>query len=176
MKNIFLSLILFSVFSGCKKDDSSSNSPSPSNTPATYSFSFKFDGTPYSWSGSNLVAGYVDGQATYSMNAIALLKGPATANEVTITIKMSNFSVGTFNLPSGSQTDNFSCIINSNALNYTSTIYGGAMQVNITSISSITWPTNPPGKVNGTFSGTIEDVNGGSHSITDGKFEAARMN
>jgi hypothetical protein len=60
-------------------------------------------------------------------------------------------------------------------------IYGGfdsSMNVNISSLSNVTFYSNPsnPGKVIGTFSGTIKSVIGGSNTatITDGSFEAIR--
>lgn len=61
-----------------------------------------------------------------------------------------------------------------------STTNGGSMQVTILSIDPNDWSSNPGttsvGKIKGTFSGTINDLLGGTHSITNGVFEAANMN
>ena len=62
-----------------------------------------------------------------------------------------------------------------------STQFGGTMNVNITSISNDSFATNPqnPGKVIGTFSGTIGKFSFSSGQtttsvVTDGSFEAVR--
>jgi hypothetical protein len=86
-----------------------------------------------------------------------------------------------FNSTNSSTSNAFQIIFtNSNSTidNLYSTTSGGTMNVNISSLSNVTFYSNPsnPGKVIGTFSGTIKSVIGGSNTatITDGSFEAIR--
>ena len=181
MKKLLLIQFVIFTFVGCKKDDNSSKNVSTGSASAVYSFSFKFDGVSYSWSGNQLTNGSSNGQATCSGDNIALMKATNGIADFTITSVIPNFSVGNYSITAFSQSKFFSIVFDpTDFSSMCSTTNGGSMQVTILSIDPNDWSSNPGntsvGKIKGTFSGTINDVVGGSHSITNGVFEAANMN
>lgn len=58
------------------------------------------------------------------------------------------------------------------------TIDGATISITVTSLSPNTVASNPtnPGKVIGTFSGTVKSLSGQTKTITEGSFEAMRVN
>lgn len=169
MKKILLMISTF-LYLSCSNDDNSSSS-------GVYKWSFKLDGVLYEWQGNHLINPNSGGQSTYSTNSIALQKTDSN-NSPTITVGaiFPNASVGNFTFnSSNSSTSNAFFISFSNGIMY-STQFGGTINVNISSLSGNTFQSNPanPGKVIGTFSGTVKRSNGSTASISDGSFEAVR--
>ncbi len=169
MKKIILVLTIGLLFISCSSssDDSSSS--------GLYKWQFKLDGVLYQWEGTLLNPG--DGGGSYnSINNEGFLTLVKTNPSISLIIQFPNVATGTSTFNSSSpSTEGFSLILSGGAFYDTS--FGGSMNVNITSLSSTTQATNPtnPGKVIGTFSGTIKK--GGSqttYSITEGIFEVAR--
>jgi hypothetical protein len=112
------------------------------------------------------------------MNSLVLAK--TTPQQMSVSIFFPTASTGNFTFNSSSPGSLGMSIIITNPDNFTSDSYltalGGSMNVNISSLSSTTILTNPtnPGKVIGTFSGTIQKGGGQLATITDGLFEVYR--
>lgn len=164
--------------------NSSSSSESNDITTSIYKWSFKLDGVLYEWQGNHILNSNSGGQSTYSINSIALQE-TNSSNLPVITVSMIFPSTSTgnfiFNSSNSSSSNAFQItLLNSNSSidKMYSTTSGGIMNVNISSLSNVTLYSNPlaPGKVIGTFSGTIKNSIGGSNmaTITDGSFEAIR--
>lgn len=178
MKKIILGLI------GCLLISCSSSSNDSSSSSGIYKWRFKLDGVLYEWQGNHLAPNGggpfgAGGQATYSVNSLALQKANANGTlPVNVTISFPSTSTGSFAFNSSSSQNINVVFMNDNQqlTGQYSTIYGGNMTVNITSLSNSTFVSNPtnPGKVIGTFSGTINSVSGTSVTITEGSFEAVR--
>jgi hypothetical protein len=160
-------------------DSSGSGGSGGSPSSGTYKWSFKLDGVLYQWQGT--LQNPNDGGGNYAaINNKGVLNLTAN-NDLAVTVQFPNILPGPFTFNSSNpSTEGFSLIIINS--NFTSDSYltslGGTMNVNITSLPSNTLSTNPtnPGKVIGTFSGTIKK--GGSqsiYSITEGKFEVLRV-
>lgn len=174
MKKIILGLIIGLLLISCSSSSSDSSSSS-----GVYKWSFKLDGVLYQWQGTIQNPGSGGGQYTALNN-----KGMLTLvnnNNMSVGVQFPNVSTGTFTFNSSSpSTQGFNLIIQNSNLtsdSYLSSL-GGSMNVTVTSLSSNTLVTNPtnPGKVIGTFSGTIKK--GGSqatYSITEGVFEVWRV-
>ena len=181
MKKLLLIQFIIFTFVGCKKDDNSSRNVSTGSASAVYSFSFNFDGTSYSWSGNQLANGASSGQATSVGDNIVLQKATNGVVGITVTAVIPNFSVGTYNVQELSQSEYFSLIFDPNNMSeICSTLYGGSMQVAISSIDPNDLSSNPGsnsvGKIKGTFSGTIKDILGNNHVVSNGVFEVANCN
>lgn len=175
MKRIILALTIGLLLISC----SSSNDSTPTSSAGTYKWSFKLDGVPYQWSGNHLTAGgaiAAGGQATYSGGAIALQKTNSSGTPIiSLTMQWPTTSTGSFAYNS-SNTSQALTLTNNQSI-YSTLSPGAAMNVNITSLSNITFVSNPtnPGKVIGTFFGTVKSLDGMSTaSITEGTFEAVR--
>jgi hypothetical protein len=183
----FLLFIITIVLNSCvtepldsSLDPTNNNTASPSGI---YKWSFKLDGVLYEWSGNHITNPNSGGQSTYSGGAIALQKNNSN-NLPIITVAMTFPTVSTGNFVfNASASQGFQIIFSSNAQQIDamySVISGGTMNVNISSLSPNTLYANPgnPGKVIGTFSGTIKKLIGGSGNslatISEGKFEAIR--
>jgi len=117
------------------------------------------------------------GQATYSVNAIALQKTNSSGSPIiSVTMTFSTSSTGNFVFSSSG----FNITLLNDAQQPTgmyTTGSGATMNVNISSLSNITFTSNPtnPGKVIGTFSGTVKSISGNTTAtITEGTFEAVR--
>jgi hypothetical protein len=185
---VLLSLFAFLVIS-CENEPIDpalqvNNGSSNNVNAAIYKWRFKLDGVLYEWEGNHIINPNSGGQSTYSINSIALQKTNSN-NFPILTVSMIFPSTSTgnfvFNSSNSSTTNAFQItFINSNSSidNLYSTTSGGTMNVNISSLSNVTLYSNPtnPGKVIGTFSGTIKSALGGSNiaTITDGSFEAIR--
>ena len=191
MKRISLFFIALASFlvSSCENEPIDPALQSLINTPgnvnsAIYKWRFKLDGVLYEWEGNHILNPNSGGQSTYSINSIALQKTNSnnfpilTVGMVFPTTSTGNFVFNSAN--SSSSNSFFISFTNSNSTidNLYSTTSGGTMNVNISSLSNVTLYSNPsnPGKVIGTFSGTIKSAIGGSNTatITDGSFEAIR--
>jgi hypothetical protein len=168
MKKIILLLSIILLVS-CSSDSNNSPSPSSSNS-GVYKWSFKLDGVLYQWSGS-LTDPNSNGGSQYFSGNVSLSK----TMEVTVNIDLPTVSTGNFTCNSSSNSS-FSIGIVEGVGEYR-TSYGGTMNVNISSLSSNTFSTNPanPGKVIGTFSGTIKTIGNSLHTVTEGSFEAIRI-
>ena len=174
MKKIILGLTIGLLFISC------SSSSSDSSASGVYKWSFKLDGVLYQWSGSLQDPG--DGGGNYvvssGMNTVILTKN--TPQPMSVSIYFPTASTGNFTFNSSSPQSLGLNIIIQNP-NLTSDSYmtglGGSMNVNISSLSSTTLVTNPtnPGKVIGTFSGTIQKGGGQLATIKDGLFEVVRV-
>ena len=182
MKKIILLLTIGLLFISCSS--SSNDSPSSSSS-GVYKWRFKLDGVLYEWQGNHLTFGgaiAAGGQSTYVVNTIALQKTNGNGIPfITVGIIFPTASTGNFVFNSSSDI-NASFLINFSNDNLDmvgsySSAFGGTMNVNITSLSNVTFLSNPtnPGKVIGTFSGTIMSYdNNSTVTITDGYFEAGR--
>ena len=158
MKKIILGLTIGLLLISC------SSSSSDSSSSGTYRWKFKLNGVLYENSGSlqETVGNYVVGGG---MNTLVLVK--TIPQQISVSIVFPTASTGNFTFNSSSPGSLGMSII---------TALGGSMNVNISSLSSTTLLTNPtnPGKVIGTFSGTIQKGGGQLATITDGLFEVYR--
>ena len=177
MKKIILVLTIGLLFLSCSR---SSNDSSLSS--GVYKWSFKLDGVLYQWQGTLQNPGDGSGQYGTANNTGEL--SLITNNNLTLIIYFPNVSTGTFTFNSSSPgVAGVSLIFqdfgNSIPLTTYDTSAGGTMNVNVTSLSSNSITTNPtnPGKVIGTFSGTIKK-NGSQtiSTISEGVFEVWRAN
>jgi hypothetical protein len=182
MKKIILLLTIGLFFLSCSSDSSSSSSSGP------YKWRFKLDGVLYEWEGNHLAldgSGAIGagGQATYSVNSITLQKINSNGTPlITVSMIFPTTSTGNFvfNSSNYSTSQAFQMILLSNNQQIDGmygNVAGGTMNVNISSLSNVTFTSNPtnPGKVIGTFYGTVKSADGTSTAtITDGYFEAAR--
>jgi hypothetical protein len=182
MKKIILVLTIGLLFLSCSSDSDSSTSS------GLYKWRCKIDGVLYEWEGNHLTnPGAVlgaGGQSTYAVGSLALQIINSAIAGITVSAQMPDNTTGNFVFNS-SQPFNIS-ITDGNPQNpqgsiLYSTQFGGTMNVNITSISNDSFATNPqnPGKVIGTFSGTIGKASLSSGQtttsvVTDGSFEAVR--
>jgi hypothetical protein len=167
MKKIILGITMGLLLISCSSSSNDSSSPA-----GVFSWSFKLDGVQYQWSGS-LTDPNSAGLAQYSGGNILLTKNLVA----TVGITLSSVSTGNFTCNSTSSSSiNIGIVEGIQDLDTSRS--GSNMNVNISSLSSDTFSTNPlnPGKVIGTFSGTIKDIAGDSHTVTDGSFEAIRFN
>jgi hypothetical protein len=182
----FLLLIAISfILNSCSNEpidpaiDPSANNGSSSGI---YKWSFKLDGVLYEWEGT-LQDGATGGGNYNVINNKGMLNLSLLDNSspvLAIIIQFPNASTGNFTFNASSPTSEGFTYLKYNP-NFAADTYmssfGGTMNVSITSISTNTLATNPtnPGKVIGTFSGTIKK--GGSqalYTITEGSFEAMR--
>jgi hypothetical protein len=184
MKKITLTITICLLFLSCSSDSSDSQS-------GLYKWRFKLNGVLYEWEGNHLSlngtgAIGAGGQSTYSVNSLALQKINSNGTPlITLSILFPNTSSGDFVFNSSNFSNNqaFSIILLNNDQeiigNYSSA-FGGNINLNISSLSTISFTSNPsnPGKVIGTFSGTVSSLSPDgietSASITDGYFEAVR--
>jgi hypothetical protein len=182
MKKIILVLTIGLLFLSCSSDSDSSTSS------GLYKWRCKIDGVLYEWEGNHLTnQGAVlgaGGQSTYAVGTLALQKINSASAGITVSAQLPDNTTGNFVFDSN---QSFNIIITSGNpqnpqgnIQY-STQFGGTMNVNITSIANNSFATNPqnPGKVIGTFSGTISkfDITTGQFTnslVTDGSFEAVR--
>ena len=178
MLGLTMGLLLIS----CSK--SSSDESAASNS-GVYKWQCKIDGVQYQYSTTTLGA-----TATYSYGTLLLSsdsKPDGTFDEA-IVIKLPSVSAGNFTINSGVTNtstapyvsyNHYTTIYTQQVYNLYNTMFGGTMNVNISSLSSNTVQTslNNPGKVIGTFSGTLRNSPGNKTiTITEGYFEALRMN
>jgi hypothetical protein len=170
MKKIILGLTIGLLIISCSSSDDNSSSLS-----GVYKWQFKLNGVLYQWEGTFLNP--QDGGGSYnSINNKGFLTLVKTTPSVSLFIDFPNVVAGTSTFNSSSpETEGFLLILPDGASYDTS--FGGSMNVNITSLSSTTQVTNPlnPGKVIGTFSGTIKKADSQTtYSITEGVFEVPR--
>ena len=166
MKKIILVLTIGLLFLSC-----SSSSNDSSSSSGVYKWSFKLDGVLYQWSGNSLTDPNSNGMSQYFSGDVSLTK----TMEVTASFALSSVSTGNF-ICNSSSNSSFNIGIVEGVQEYR-TSYGGTMNVNISSLSSNTFFSNPmnPGKVIGTFSGTIKTIGNSLHTVTEGSFEAVRI-
>lgn len=166
MKKLFLVLTIGLLFFSCSSDSSDSSSS------GVYKWSFKLDGVLYEWSGS-LTDPNSGGLAQYSAGSVLLNKSMV----VSVSINLSSISTGNF-ICNSTSSSSIGIGIVEGIQDLDTSRSGSNMNVNISSLSSNTFSSNPlnPGKVIGTFSGTIKDIAGDSHTVTNGSFEALRFN
>ncbi len=153
----------------------SSSDEAAASTSGVYKWQFKLNGVLYKREGTllNPVGSY------NSVNNEGFLALVDNSQMISLIIHFPNVAKGTFTFnSSSSSTEGFTLIIPGGVLFDTyDTFWGGSMNVNITSLSSTTQVTNPlnPGKVIGTFSGTIKRADSQTtYSITEGVFEVLR--
>ena len=176
MKNIIIFSILCLSILSCSKDDKSSASED-----GLYRWSCKIDGQLYEWEGNLLQSG-VSGQSTYSTSSLALQKTDANNfPTITITAIFPSATTGNFefNSNNSSTSEAFQIVFSDGfqSQGIYSSGSGGTMSVNISSLSGNTLTQNflNPGKVIGTFSGTIKSVSSNNTlTVTEGEFEAVR--
>jgi len=166
MKKLFLVLAIGLLFFSCSSDSSDSSSS------GVYKWSFKLDGVLYEWSGS-LTDPNSGGLSQYSAGSVLLNKNMV----VSVSINLSSISTGNF-ICNSTSSSSIGIGIEEGIQDLDTSRSGSNMSVNISSLSSNTFSSNPlnPGKVIGTFSGTIKDIAGDSHTVTNGSFEALRFN
>ena len=166
MKKIIITIIISLLLISC----SSSSNDINQSTSQTYNWHFKLNGVLYQWSGSLFDEA---GMNKYKVGSkkLNLVKG-----NLNMIILFPNASTGDFTF-SNSGVSLYFFYTNLDWDSYNSG--GGAtMNVNVSSISSNSYSSNPsnPGKVVGTFSGTIKKNQGGQIStITDGYFEVVNF-
>ena len=165
MKKIVLVLSIVLLLVSCSSD---SNNSSSSSTSGVYKWSFKLDGVLYQWSSQT---DQFNGGAQYSSGDVLLTKNTVA----TLNISLKSVSTGNFTCNNSSGSSLSIGIVE--GVGEYGTSYGGTMNVNISSLSSNTLNSNPlnPGKVIGTFTGTIKAFGGSSHTVTEGSFEAMRV-
>ena len=161
--------------------DTSNNNTT--NSSGIYKWSCKLDGVLYQWEGT--LQNPENGGGNYAaINNKGMLNLSLLENsfpKLIIIIQFPNASTGNFIFNSSSPTNEGFTYLkyypNFTADTFTSA-FGGTMNANISSLSSTTLVANPtnPGKVIGTFSGTIKK--GGStalYTISEGIFEVPRI-
>ena len=195
MKRISLFFIALASFlvSSCENEPIDPALQSLINTPgnvnsAIYKWGCKIDGVLYEWQGNHLTnQGAVlgaGGQSTYAVGSLALQIVNSASAGITVSAQMPNNTTGNFVFNSSQPF--IIGITDGNVQNPQGTIlystqFAGTMNVNISSIGNNSFATNPqnPGKVIGTFSGTIGKGSLSSGQITtsvvtNGYFEAVR--
>ena len=189
-KIIFLILTISLIVSSCSNEpvdpaltnsinnsNSNSSSGNTNSNSGVYMWKFKLDGVLYQWSGT--LQNPNNGGGFYSVSNNKGIIGLSINGNFTVSIFFPNYSTGTFTFNNLSQGTTGFILTFQNSLppiTYDTSL-GGTMNVEITSISNISIATNPiaPGKVIGTFSGTIKNVNTRRiSSITEGVFEVWR--
>ena len=176
MKKLLLGLTIGLLLISCSSSNDSSS--------GLYKWSFKLNGVLYQWEGNHLTGGgaiAAGGQATYSVNSIALQKTNSSGFPIiSVSMVFPTNSSGNFIFNSSSTTTQGFSILFANDAQQLTEMYttgsGATMNVNISSLSNTTFTSNPtnPGKVIGTFSGTVKSANGTTATITEGTFEAVR--
>ena len=182
-KNIFFALLCISIIS-CSSDDNDTSS-----NDGLFRWSFKLDGQLYAWEGT---LGDGSGASTYNSGLLALASTSTSTGSQSIAVTCMFPTINTGNFTFDSTTGNFQIsfaddIGLTSSTTYSTSAYGGQINVNISSLSNNTVVDNPtnPGKVIGTFEGVIEGlfvpVGNGAPSdvtgvITEGVFEAIRTN
>ena len=170
MKKIILGLTIGLLLISC------SSSSSDSSASGVNKWQFKLDGVLYQWTETPQDGG---GNYVVSNGSNTLVLTKNTSPVLSVSIYFPTASTGNFTFNSSSPQSLGLNIIIQNP-NLTSDSYmtglGGSMNVNISSLSSTTLVTNPtnPGKVIGTFSGTIQEGGGHIATVTDGSFEVVR--
>ena len=166
MKKIILGLIIGLLLISC------SNILNDVSKPEVYKWQFKLDGVLYQWSG-----GLYDeaGRNSYHSSSKKL---QLAKNNMTITILFPNASTGNFTFVSPSSND-MTLLFQYTNMDWDiyDTHSRGIMNVNVSYLSPTSYESNPsnPGKVKGTFSGTLDNPGGQISTITDGMFEVVRM-
>jgi hypothetical protein len=164
MRKSFLLFIVSIVFLSCITDDDTSSYDS-------YKWKFKLDGVLYEWSGDYFYD-FASGYSKYSSSekSLTFVRNPGSLNNyVWVDITLPENGTGNYTL---NNSDSFFVEIFSNfsSIEY-SVLSGGTMNVSITSFSN----SSNGGKVKGTFSGTIRKEGEGLSNITEGSFEAIRV-
>ena len=174
MKKLLLGLTIGLLLISCSSSNDSSSSS------GVYKWQFKLDGVMYQWEGTLQNPG--NGGGSYSLvNNKGMLTLTNISPLMSISVQFPNGSAGNFNFNSSSPTSEGFTLIKQNQ-NLTSdsfmSAFGGTMNVTISSLSTSTIAANPtnPGKVIGTFSGTVKSLGGQTKTITEGSFEAMRAN
>jgi len=176
MKKIIFVFTIGLLLISCSSDSNSSSSS------GVYKWSFKLGGVLYQWEGNQLTNPNSGGSAAYGANASGLTLNKNSnnlQNSVTVNVIFPTATTGNFVFNSNSPgLENFVIVLleNNQIIGQYSSALGGSMNVNVSSLSPNTIVSNPnnPGKVIGTFSGTIKSVSGNTVSISDGTFEAVR--
>lgn len=172
MKKIIIIIIILLVLSSCTNSSNESNNLNES-TSQSYNWHFKLNGVLYQWSGSLFDEA---GQNHYEVGSkkLNLVKG-----NLNMIILFPNASTGnfTFNSSSSSSVSLYFFYTSTSWDSYSSHSSDAIMNVNVSSISSNSYGSNPsnPGKVVGTFSGTIKKQGGQMSTITDGYFEVVNF-
>lgn len=182
MKKIILGVLLSLLSISCSK---SSSDESASNS-GVYKWQCKIDGVQYQYSTTTLGAISIYTNGILSLNSGS--KPDGTVDEMMViklpSVSSGNFIINTSGIPNTSTAPyvsyiHFTPIYTQMVYNQYNTMYGGTMNVNISSLSSNTAQTSPNnlGKVIGTFSGTLRNSPGNKTiTITEGSFEALRIN
>lgn len=133
-KTIFFALLCVSLIS-CSNDDDTSSSDD-----GLYRWSFKLDGQLYAWEGT---LGDGSGGSTYSSGTLALTS--TGSQSIGVACMFPTINTGNFTLDS--TTGNFQIsIAESNftsSTTYSTSAYGGLINVNISSLSNNTIVDNP---------------------------------
>ncbi len=182
---LFLMIISFALSSCSNEPIDPAIDPSANNSSSSgiYKWSFKLDGVLYQWERTLQDDG--SGGAQYIVNDNKGMLNLSLFDNLSpvlfISISFPNASTGNFTFNSSSPaTEGFSYLkyYPNNTNDIFASAFGGTMNVSITSISTNTLATNPtnPGKVIGTFSGTIKKGDFQAlYTITEGSFVAIRM-
>lgn len=168
MKKNIITIIVSLILISC----SSSSNDLNESTSQSYNWHFKLNGVLYQWSG-----GLYD-QAGKNKYTIGSKKLNLVKDNLNMIILFPNASTGNFTFNSSSS-NGVSLYFQYTSMNWDtySSIDGGSMTVNVSSISSDSYSSNHsnPGKVIGTFSGTIKKQGGQLSTITDGYFEVVNF-
>ena len=196
MKKVILGLIMGLLLISCSSSSSDEDTASSSGA---YKWSCKIDGVLYKWEGNHVAldgsGGVIGagGQSSYGVGGgigtLALQKLNTAVDGILVSAQFPNSNTGNFVFNSKQPfsinvVNGYPDIENpqNNKGALYSTQFGGTMNVNISSLSNTTVVSNPtnPGKVIGTFSGTIAKFSFSSpeeetmSKVTDGSFEAVR--
>lgn len=168
MKKNIITIIVSLLLISC----SSSSNDINESTSQSYNWHFKLNGVLYEWSG-----GLYD-QAGQNYYKVGSKKLNLVKDNLNMIILFPNASTGNFTFNSSSS-NGVSLYFQYSSMNWDiySSNDGGSMTVNVSSISSDSYSSNPsnPGKVIGTFSGTIKKQGGQLSTITDGYFEVVNF-
>ena len=161
MKKIILGLTIGLLLISCSSDSSSASN--------VFKWKFKIDGVLYQWSGNQLTNPEVGG-CSLSNSLLAMQDSSGT---VSAGGQFPSISNGTFTM----MEPNNVFTVSIDNVPYV-TIDGATISITVTSLSPNTLASNPtnPGKVIGTFSGTVKSLSGQTKTITEGSFEAMRVN
>ena len=161
MKKIILGLTIGLLLISCSTDSSSSSN--------VFKWKFKIDGVLYEWSGNQLTNPEAGG-CTFASGTLAM---STTSSAINAGGTFPSISTGTFTM---TEPNNVFTVSIDN-VPY-ATIDGATISITVTSLSPNTYASNPtnPGKVIGTFSGTVKSLGGQTKTITEGSFEAMRAN
>jgi hypothetical protein len=165
---IIASLLVVSILSSCSKDDSSSGTPNINNNSGYY-FKCKINGTQIDFAKTQVGRATVNGVETLLIKATQASSGPDTSTKMVVTVKktMLGWQGGiSLGIDNGLDNGSFDYMMYDGKVYNTAKLTGSKKMT----IGFTTLEYKATGKIEGIFSGTLQNSNGDTLAITEGKF------